>query len=217
MSKPSTSAMLAVLTVLLGALAGGCGSSRPPVAGSSSTAVTTSTTAMPMTTTTPSTTTLSTVGLVACSASQLQIQLKGIQGATGNWAAAYWVADSSPRACLLRSPAKMNLLNSSGGIQLSATGTFTSLPLSADTPMPADNTVSSGQLAFLTLFWPTDADAELAQNGPCPTPDFVPAAIDINFGGSGAVTVPNTRIDGREVAICGQRISVADVGPLTPG
>jgi hypothetical protein len=92
-----------------------------------------------------------------------------------------------------------------------------SIALSADTSMPPDNTVPSGQLAILSMFWPNDWDAEGAVNGRCPSPDFVPAAIQISFGSSGAVNVRNIPIGGRQLAICGQHISVEYVGLLTPG
>lgn len=103
--------------------------------------------------------------------------MKGIQGAAGNWAAAYWIADISQRACVLQSPVKINLLNGAGGIRLSATTSFDVLALSANTPIPAGNTVTSGQLAYVTLFWPTDGSF---LSGHCPTADFVPAAVQIN-------------------------------------
>jgi len=211
-----------VVTVLLGVFAGACDHNHPPISASSSAAAAAetstppatdavmSTTATPMTTTTS--TTPSTVGLAACREGQLQIRPKGIQGATGNWAGAYWVADTSPQACVLQSPVKVNLLNGTGGVQLSATSSSPSLRLSGDTPMPADNIVSSGQLAYVSLFWPTDGSFA---GGRCPTPDFIPAAIEITFGNSGPTTVSNIPVDGREVAICGQHMSVS-VGPLGP-
>lgn len=85
--------------------------------------------------------------------------------------------------------------------------------LSANTPMPAGNTVSSGQLADVTLFWPTDG---AFPNGRCPTSEFVPSSIQIIFGDRGSSTVRNTFVDGREVAVCGQHINIECVGSLGP-
>jgi hypothetical protein len=142
--------------------------SAPPTTGA-----VTPTTVAPMTTTTVPTATLSTAGLVACNENELEAEYKGVQGAVGNWAAGFWLVDTSPHACVLQSPARLDLLNSAGGVQLSATGSFMSIALSADTSMPPDNTVPSGQLAILSMFWPNDWDAEGAVNGRCPSPDFV--------------------------------------------
>jgi hypothetical protein len=69
-------------------------------------------------------------------------------------------------------------------------------------------------MAFLTLFWPTDGSFD---GGHCPIPDFAPESAHITFGGSGPLVVSDLTGDSREVAICGQHISIFDVGPLDSG
>jgi len=158
------------------------------------------------------TTVISPSNLMACRASQLQIQLEGIQGAAGNWAATFWVADTSAIACALQSPVELDLLNSAGEVQLTATKTYMSIALTADTSMPSDNTVSSGQLAYVILFWPTDADTPGAVDGHCATPDFIPATTRFTFGDSGPIDVSNNG----QIAICGKFISILNIGILSP-
>ncbi len=152
----------------------------------------------------------------ACIASQLKIELGNIQGAAGNFVATFWVADGSPRSCLLESPARMDLLDAAGRVQLSAAQSFAPLVLSADTSLPLDNTITSGGPAYIELGWPTDPNAALAQgsaNGSCPTPDFVPSTARFTFGSSGGVDVDQLRSGSFQVSICGKYISMG-VGPV---
>ena len=154
-----------------------------------------------------------------CHADQLETQLKGIQGATGNWAAAFWVADISPRACVLHSPVEVDLTDSSGRMALRATKTFAPVPLSGGASIPAGDYPPAGRLAFVVLFWPTDANAALAMgenSGRCPTADFVPTNVRMTFGTSEAVEAESLRGNDREIAICGTQVSVMDVGALSP-
>ena len=154
----------------------------------------------------------------SCRQGQIPARLVAIQGATGNWTAAFWVADTSAQPCLLTSPARIDLVNRSGEVQLSATSSFSPIPLTADTSIPTDHMIKSGELASLVLFWPTDANAAAAigrTNPSCPTPHFVPFAARISFGDTTTVTV--TDLTGtmfgaphQAIALCGQQISIED-------
>ena len=151
-----------------------------------------------------------------CVASELKIELGSIQGAGGNLVATFWVADGSPHACLLESPARMDLLNAAGGVQLSATQSFAPVSLSADTALPLDNTITTGGLAYIGLEWPTDPNAALAQgstSGSCPSPDFGPSAAHFTFGSSGRVDVTQLRSGSFQISICGGYVSLG-VGPV---
>ena len=154
-----------------------------------------------------------------CHTNQLGAQWVGIQRAAGNWAAAFWIADNSPQPCLLPSPVEVELTDRSGRVEGRANKTFTPVPLSAGGSIPAgDNKQPAGRLAFLTLFWPTDASAALAMgdiSGHCPTADFVPTEVRMTFGTNEAITAGNVSGNDRPLAICGTHISVADVGALS--
>lgn len=150
-----------------------------------------------------------------CRTGQINARLEGIQGATGNWAAAFWIADTAPQPCMLTAPARIDLLNSSGQVQLTASSSFSPIPLTANTAIPSDHVIRAGKLAYLSLFWPTDGSFA---GGHCPTPDFVPSAARITFGSTTSVTVTDLQASPppRTVAVCGQHISIPSVGPLTP-
>ena len=150
-----------------------------------------------------------------CRTGQIEARLEGIQGATGNWAAAFWIADTSPQPCILTTPARIDLLNSSGQVQLTATSSFSPIPLTANTAIPSDHVVKAGKLAYLSLFWPTDGSFA---RGRCPAPDFMPSAAQITFGNTTSVTIADLQAGPppRKVAVCGQHISIPSVGPLTP-
>lgn len=153
-----------------------------------------------------------------CHADQLEAQLVGIQGAAGNWAAAFWVADRSPQACVLPSPVEVDLTGRSGRVELRATKSFVPVPLSGGGSIPAEENQPAGRLAFVTLFWPTDPNAALAMgevSGRCPTADFVPTEVRMTFGTQQAITAENLRGHDRQLAICGTQVSVADVGALS--
>jgi hypothetical protein len=124
--------------------------------------------------------------------------------------AAFWIVDTSPRACTLKSPTELRLLDSAGTTRLSATVQAEPISLSAGTPMPTAeaNPDSSQVLADVSLLWPTDANAALqagATDGLCPTPDFTPSAARISFAAT-SLTVTNLTIGTSRVAICGSHI-----------
>jgi len=138
--------------------------------------------------------------------------LEGIQGATGNWSASFWIADTSAEACALQSSVRLDLVDRSGQVRLTATKPVSTIDLSARSPFPPTNP-PAGRLAFVALLWPTDGSFP---TGTCPTPDFVPDAVRIVFSDGKPITVTHLRANGRQVAICGSHIGVLDVGPLGP-
>lgn len=204
-------ALASALGLLAAAACSGASTSAGPSASTSLPS-----TAMAPTVKSAPTTALAAV-LSTCTNDQLQGQLRGIQGATGNLVAVFWFVDTSTRPCMLRSPATMKLLNSAGEVQLSATTNISPIPLSAATtmPMPMKNPTGSEHLADVALIWPTDVNAALAAgstSGKCPTADFVPSAARISFSDS-SVTVTDLRSSTFQVAVCGSRISIG-AGPL---
>lgn len=108
--------------------------------------------------------TTTTVPRPPCTTGQIAGEIRGIQGEAGTWTAEIWVADMSPTPCALQSPVEMDLLNSSGVVQLHASAPYSvALPLTANTPFPALGSIpSAGQLANFALFWPNDANAAAA-------------------------------------------------------
>ena len=161
------------------------------------------------TTTTPPSTV---VALPECRASQLHGILEGVQGATGNWAAGFWIADTSADACALWSPVRLDLIDPAGQVRLSATTSFSTIDLSARSPFPPQNP-PSGHMAYVSFLWPTDGSFAA---GACPTADFVPQAARMVFDDSTAITVSNQSADGRDIAICGSHIDDLVAGPLGP-
>ena len=185
---------------------GACGSGHPSTQR-------TTTTAQQSTTATTS----SIIPLAARAASQLRGQLRGIQGAAGNWGAAIWIADTSSAPCALRSPVEIELLNSSGAAQLHTSATFAALPLSANTPFPppTSNPGPEQELASFVLSWPTDTDAALqmgSTSGICPMPDFIPTTLRLVFGNGASIDIPNETKGGptgmSHVDVCGSEITV---------
>jgi hypothetical protein len=155
-----------------------------------------------------------------CRADQLAIQYKGSQGATGNIASAFWVADTSGDSCSLRSSVTVDLLNSSVTTQLSASKVLTApIELTPNTTMPAGNVAPQGkQVAFVTLFWPTIADA--SPNGQCPQPPFTPTAFRFIFKGIPAITITQVHAipqlqSPEALSVCGSNLSVFAAGPLS--
>jgi hypothetical protein len=121
----------------------------------------------------------------------------------------------------LQSPIEVELLDGSGTVQLHPSTTFASVPLSANTtlPAPTSNPGSGQKVADIVLFWPTDADAALqmgSTSGICPVPDFIPATLRLAFGNGASIDIPNETSGGptgmSRVAICGTSIRVSSVG-----
>ena len=168
----------------------------------------------------PPETSIPAAGSPTCRTDQLAIQYKGSQGAAGNIAAAFWVADTSGASCSVRSSVTVDLLNKTRSTQLSASKTLTApIQLTPNTTMPSGDVVPHGeQLAFVTLFWPTIWDA--SPNGQCSQLLFTPTAFRFAFNGIPAITV--TQLDtvppqqtSEWLSICGSNLSVFAVGPIT--
>ena len=175
-----------------------------------------STTSAPGVTSTTSTTTVPTV---TCQSAQLQASLGGVQGATGNLAAAFWIADTSGTPCALRSGVTVDLVDGSGTIRMSASKVLTApIALGAHGVLPSSPfVVQPGQsfgLAFVSLFWPTTSELAGSTDGRCRRPIFVPTTVRISFGGLAQVLVEHPEVDGQTIAICPSRIWIEAVGPL---
>lgn len=164
-----------------------------------------------------------TATLATCRADQLVIQYKGSQGAAGNIASAFWVANTSGGSCSLQSSVTVDLLNGSGTAQLSASSTLgTPIQLAAKTKMPNGNAVPSGDhLASVVLIWPTIPDAALmmgSTSAGCPQPLFSPAAIRFGFNGIAPITISQLAAGSelaQQLSICGTHFSIAGVSPLS--
>jgi len=158
-----------------------------------------------------------TTPLAPCTARQVTGQLRGIQGAAGNWSASIWIADKSSKTCALQSPVDVGLLNSSGTAQLHATASFAALPLTANTAFPPSmrNPSPEQKLAGFDLFWPTDALVAAsmgATSGMCPVPDFVPTTLRLVFGNGAAIEVSNETTGPTSMArieVCGSQITIS--------
>lgn len=161
--------------------------------------------------------------LVACASGQIGGQLRSIQGAAGNWAAAFWFDDKSRTSCLLASPIEVQLLSSTGVAQIQTTGSFSPVALTETTPLPPPGTnLLSGELGYVGLLWPTDADAALqmgSSSGKCPMPDFIPTTVRMIFGNGASIDIPNHSVSSNgpsSMEICGGSISVQPVEAVTP-
>ena len=158
-----------------------------------------------------------------CRADQLVIRYKGSQGAAGNIASAFWVANTSGSSCSLQTSVTVDLLNVSGATSLSASSTLeTPVPLPANTEMPIGDTVPGGDhLASVVLMWPSVPDAALmmgSTSGVCPQPLFSPAAIRFGFNGIAPITVSQLAAGSgpaQPLSICGTHVSIANTGPLS--
>lgn len=160
-----------------------------------------------------------------CAAPQLNVQYRGTQGAAGNFASSFWIANTANTPCSLQSGVSVQILDARG-VALSATASIKSpISLSADAVMPPpDQDPETGQvLGVLTIAWPTIANGALtlgATNGECPQALFEPESAHIKFSGVGPIAVDQLVESGVSPAstipsICGTRFFVWDVGPIS--
>jgi hypothetical protein len=166
-------------------------------------------------------TTITPASLAGCSASQLRIGFRGTQSATGDYFAAFWVADVSMIPCELSSSVKVSLLNSTGSAQLTASRDFAApIPLSSNTTMPTEggNPLTGQNLADVTLEWPTVFDSEYSSppgSGDCREPEFSPSAVRFAFSGVQPVVVADFPPSMYAVHglgyLCGPSFTVSDV------
>jgi hypothetical protein len=212
---PNGGPYLARLIVVgsLGTLAAACSSPAPS-------------TSPPRSTNTSMSTSTTTRGqsLISCSADQLDVEYRGTQGATGNYFAAFWIADTSAASCTLPSQVTVNLLDAQNVAQRSATYLINaSIPLSARALMPADgmNPAQGESLAYITLEWPTVFDSGLGPvigSSKCPQPAFVPTSVRITLGDQAPILVnilgPDIESPDGIGSLCGPNFSINSVGPL---
>ena len=165
----------------------------------------------PMTSTPPTSAISPGAAAASCRSDQLRAELKGLQGAAGNLVAAFWLANTSPVLCVLRSPLRLSLLDAAGDVMITAERAFTPILLSANGSVSTDAALPSGQLAVVRMSWPTDANAAASQGDPsgrCPTPEIVPQSAQIAFNDAAAISVASLRDGDQQVRICGTRVSV---------
>jgi hypothetical protein len=175
----------------------------------------------------PSTSSTALASIKACTASELKIQYRGTQGATGNWASAFWIADGSALPCALRSTVTVQLVDSSGGQRVASKPIAVAIPLSAHGVIPSrgkEDVSPVQKRAALVLFWPTLPNAILELGGTpsqiqCPQPSFVPKTARFIFNGGQAVTVSQLSLGAPYPSsvgtICGSDVSILELGPLT--
>ena len=156
-----------------------------------------------------------------CRGAQVQGALKGIQGATGNWVAAFWIVDVSPTPCELQSPLHVAMVNGAGVVQQSAVWTFRPVPLSAFAAMPGGVVEPLGSIGWVNLEWATEANAAAAMGATttmCPIPDFTPSSIQMAFGDEGTdLHFTDLTADARTIAICGTGFGAMAGGAFGPG
>jgi hypothetical protein len=156
-----------------------------------------------------------------CTAEQLDIQFQGTQGSTGNYFAAFWIADISATACALRSEVDVLLLDSRGIARRSATFLISApLPLSARAVMPpvGADPENGQQLSFISLQWPTVFNSGLPMAPgatQCPQPAFTPTSVRFEFGVDSVIIVRNLLgPNGPIGSLCGPDFRIFDVGSL---
>jgi hypothetical protein len=144
--------------------------------------------------------------VATCTASQLLIGFRGVQGAAGNWAASFAVANSSVTPCALRSALVVSLTDTHGDV--SRSGSYLVTPpvyLSAKAKLPAAraNPVAGQKLGVVLLFWaiPPQTGAQTV---------FLPVSAQLSFEGQPPIAVNNLSL-GTE-ALCGTQFSINDVG-----
>jgi hypothetical protein len=204
-------------TLLVAAACSTSGTSTSHAEGPGTSTRSAATTTLPRSTRTTSTSLGPVADLHPCDSRQLQGQLRGIQGAAGNWAAAFWFSDVSGRACKLDSPVRVDLLDRSDRAELSISANFAPIALTADTQLPPQTSNGSGQLGDFTLFWPTDADVAASRgstSGLCPTTVLVPSAVRFTFSEATRVTISNQSATGDHVRVCGRELSIVFSGPV---
>ncbi len=162
--------------------------------------------------------------LATCAARQLRIGFRGTQGSTGNYFAAFWVADSSTTPCALPSNVEVSLLNSQGNAQLAAHGALggpIALSPNASIPPVGSNPQPEQTLADVTLEWPTVFDS--ASSSPpgsahCRDPEFSPSAVRFTFSGVQPLLVTDLQSDTFAThgfgALCGPNLTVINVSAL---
>jgi hypothetical protein len=202
-----------------------CGGPAPAKSGEASPTGSTSTTTVPPTLATTTTTAVP-ASEASCNSAQLQIEYRGSQGATGNWASAFWIANRSSVPCAIRGSVTVDLIDRSGGERSASSPLLAPIPLSASASLPttsASNGPAGQQLGALVLFWPTlpNAIEELTgtdgPNSQCPQPLFTPVSARITFSGDQPLIVSPLSGDGPIPgmgSLCGNFVRIEEAGSL---
>jgi hypothetical protein len=207
-----------VLSVMLAACGPNTTASIPAKQGSrSATSVTIATVAplvVPTTTVSASTSPLP-ASAGACTSDQLQAEFGGVQGAVGNLAGSFVVADTSEQPCSLMDVVTVNLLDAGDHVALTTSKAITTpIVLGADRTLPTLPVIGAQdlQVATLSLFWPTDPNHAASLDCGKET-DFSPAVVQLTFNDSATVTIRHPDYEGQVILICGSDLWVEFLGP----
>ena len=160
-----------------------------------------------------------------CTAPQLDVQYRGSQGAAGNWASSFWIADTSTSPCTLESSLTVTLFNSEED-SLKATSTIPSpirlTPKAAIPPLGQDPSIGQG-LADVIIAWLTEANAIMQQGATgsrCPETPFHPQTASMTFSNAQTVVVSQLRVNGLTAvdgmgSVCGSAFLVWNAATLT--
>ena len=182
---------------------------------------------VPTSTTSPPTTTTSMVPstIPACTASQLNGQYRGSQGAAGNLVSSFWIANSAASPCALRSSVTVELLDSAGHTRTMSHAIDSPILLSAMGIIPplGQNPAQGQMLASLIIGWPTVPNAVEALGGTgvqCPQPLLQAHMARITFDDAEPLIVENLTNSGPPPSgsippICGSDVYVWEISSLT--
>jgi hypothetical protein len=136
----------------------------------------------------PTTTTTTVPASVAdCTAQQLVVQFDGAQGAAGNWAAGFLIANVGPAPCALRSGVTLELLDGRGASRTASHAVSPPIELSPNASLPPlhQEPAPGETLAGLDFAVPTLPNGILSLGGTgntCPQPLFQAQSARISFG-----------------------------------
>ena len=179
-------------------------------------------TAQPYSTPTTTTTTVP-LSVEDCTAGQLVGQYEGGQGAVGNWAANFAIANAGSAPCAIRSTTvSVELLNGLGASRTTPPAdVFAPILLSdhGSFPPPSQNPAPGLMLASLVLAWPTIPNGILSLGGTgntCPQPLFVAQTAVIRLTGLQPLVVANLIAPDPGTSpptLCGPDLNIWAFGP----
>jgi uncharacterized protein DUF4232 len=162
------------------------------------------------------------VSAPTCRANQLEVRYRGTQGGTGNYFSVFWVADTSPRPCELRSAVRVDLLDLQGVALRTAKLSITKpirLSPKAVMPAPLSDPAAGERMAFVLLMWLGLPDAILAMGATgdrCPVTPFQPDWVQFTFSGVASIVVGQLRAGGTAVpSLCGPQLVSGEAESLS--
>jgi hypothetical protein len=160
----------------------------------------------------------------ACTAGHLTAQYRGSQGAAGNLASGFWIANTGTAPCQLSGTVSVELIDAHGASRTASHGVTPPIVLSTNGAMPApgQNPAKGATLASVVLFWPTIPNAVQSLGGTgatCPQPLFQATSAHITFSGLQPLVVTDlttsTPAPAEIPSMCGSDMSVMEISPLT--